>query len=70
MEKSKKEVLVLEDILGSNKKIASSIRKKLEDKGILAVNLLARPVPARPPCWKESGFGSRTISKWALLKVT
>ncbi|RFT16963.1 MAG: [NiFe] hydrogenase nickel incorporation-associated protein HypB [Candidatus Saccharicenans subterraneus] len=43
MEKSKKEVLVLEDILGSNKKIASSIRKKLEDKGILAVNLLSSP---------------------------
>jgi hydrogenase nickel incorporation protein HypB len=43
MEKAKKEVLVLEDILGSNKKIASSIRKKLEENGILAVNLLGAP---------------------------
>ena len=43
MEKSKKEVLVLEDILGSNKKIASSIRQKLLEHQILAVNLLSSP---------------------------
>jgi len=43
MRKSKKEVLVLEDILGSNKKIANSIKKKLEENGILAVNLLSAP---------------------------
>ncbi|MFQ6108332.1 MAG: hydrogenase nickel incorporation protein HypB [Candidatus Aminicenantales bacterium] len=39
----KKEVLVLEELLGSNKKIASDIRKKLTEKGILAVNLLSSP---------------------------
>lgn len=39
----KKEVLVLEEILGSNKKIASDIRKKLEEKGILTVNFLSSP---------------------------
>jgi len=43
MEKTKKEVLVLEDILGSNKKIAGSIRKKLQEKGILSINLLSSP---------------------------
>lgn len=39
----KKEVLVLEELLGSNKKIASEIRKKLEEKGILTINLLGSP---------------------------
>lgn len=40
---SKKEVMVLEDLLGTNKKIASDIRKKLTDKGILGVNILSSP---------------------------
>jgi len=39
----KKEILVLEDLLGSNKKIASEIRKKLTEKGILTINLLGSP---------------------------
>ncbi len=39
----KKEVLVLEELLGSNKKIASEIRAKLEKKGILTINLLGSP---------------------------
>jgi len=39
----KKEVLVLEELLGSNKKIASEIRKKLQEKGILTINLLSSP---------------------------
>lgn len=38
-----KEILVLEDLLGSNKKIASEIRKKLTGKGILTINLLGSP---------------------------
>jgi len=39
----KKEILVLEELLGSNKKIASEIRKKLTEKGILTINLLGSP---------------------------
>jgi len=39
----KQEVMVLEDLLGSNKKIAGDIRKKLSGKGILAINLLSSP---------------------------
>ncbi|MBD3414523.1 MAG: hydrogenase nickel incorporation protein HypB [Candidatus Aminicenantes bacterium] len=39
----KKEVMILEDLLGSNKKIAGDIRKKLSEKGILAINLLSSP---------------------------
>jgi len=40
---TKKEVLVLEDLLGSNKKIASEIRTKLAEKGILTINLMSSP---------------------------
>ncbi|MFP4082293.1 MAG: hydrogenase nickel incorporation protein HypB [Candidatus Aminicenantes bacterium] len=39
----KKELLVLEELLGSNKKIASEIRTKLMGKGILTINLLSSP---------------------------
>jgi len=38
-----KEVLVLEDLLGSNKKIAAEIRQKLTAQGILTINLLSSP---------------------------
>ncbi|NPV83971.1 MAG: hydrogenase nickel incorporation protein HypB [Candidatus Aminicenantes bacterium] len=56
MEKRKKEVLVLEDILGSNKKIASSIRKKLEEKGILAINLLSSPGSGKTTLLEKIGL--------------
>ncbi len=39
----KKEILVLEDLLGSNKKIASDIREQLTQKGILTINLMSSP---------------------------
>ena len=39
----KKEILVQEELLGSNKKIAAEIREKLEEKGILTINLLSSP---------------------------
>jgi hydrogenase nickel incorporation protein HypB len=39
----KQEVMILEDLLGSNKKIAGDIREKLLEKGILAINLLSSP---------------------------
>ncbi len=39
----KKEILVLEELLGSNKKIASEIREKLTAMGILTINLLSSP---------------------------
>ena len=38
-----KELIVIEDILGSNKKIAAEIRTKLDARGILTVNLMSSP---------------------------
>jgi hydrogenase nickel incorporation protein HypB len=40
---TRKDVLVLEDLLGTNKQIAAGIREKLHDRGILGVNLLSSP---------------------------
>ena len=39
----KRELLVLKDILGTNKKIAAGIRDKFRTKGILSVNLMSSP---------------------------
>ena len=39
----KKEIVVREEILGSNKKVAADIRRKLEAAGVLAVNILSSP---------------------------
>jgi hydrogenase nickel incorporation protein HypB len=39
----KKEVLVLKDLLGTNKEIAAGIRAELKGRGILATNLLSGP---------------------------
>jgi hydrogenase nickel incorporation protein HypB len=39
----RRELLVLKDILGTNKRIAGEIRAKLREKGILAVNLMSSP---------------------------
>ncbi len=39
----KRELLVLKDILGTNKRIAAEIRAKLREKGILAINLMSSP---------------------------
>src|SRR4030066_2316745 len=38
-----KELIVREEILGSNKKVAAEIRSKLEAAGVLVVNLLSSP---------------------------
>lgn len=56
MRQNTKEVLVLEDILGSNKKIASSIRQKLAEKGILAVNLLSSPGSGKTSLLEKIGL--------------
>jgi hydrogenase nickel incorporation protein HypB len=40
---TRKEVLVLEDLLGTNKQVAAGIRHELRSRGILGVNLLSSP---------------------------
>ncbi len=40
---TKKDVLVLKDILGTNNEVAAEIRRELRSRGILCVNLLSSP---------------------------
>jgi hydrogenase nickel incorporation protein HypB len=40
---TKKDVLVLRDLLGTNKQVAAEIRRELRARGILCVNLLSSP---------------------------
>lgn len=40
---TKKEIVVLEDLLGANKKTAENIRQALTKQGILAINLISSP---------------------------
>jgi hydrogenase nickel incorporation protein HypB len=40
---TKKDVLVLKDLLGTNKQVAAEIRRALRARGILSVNLLSSP---------------------------
>ena len=40
---TKKDVIVLKDLLGTNKRIAAEIRRELRSRGILCVNLLSSP---------------------------
>jgi hydrogenase nickel incorporation protein HypB len=40
---TKKNILVLQDLLGTNKQIAAEIRRELRRRGILCVNLLSSP---------------------------
>jgi hydrogenase nickel incorporation protein HypB len=40
---TKKDVIVLKDLLGTNKQIAAKIRQELRSRGILCVNLLSSP---------------------------
>ncbi|MFB0566341.1 MAG: hydrogenase nickel incorporation protein HypB [Candidatus Aminicenantaceae bacterium] len=64
----KKEVLVLEELLGSNKKIASEIRKNLEDKGILTINFLSSPGAGKTTLLERIGEKIKPDYKMAVIE--
>ncbi|MCJ7586329.1 MAG: hydrogenase nickel incorporation protein HypB [Candidatus Aminicenantes bacterium] len=39
----RKEILVREEILGTNRKVAAELRKRFEERGVLAVNMISSP---------------------------
>ncbi len=64
----KKEVLVLEELLGSNKKIASEIREKLEKKGILTINLLGSPGAGKTSLLERIAERTKADYKMAVIE--
>jgi len=64
----KKEILVLEELLGSNKKIATEIRKKLEERGILAINLLSSPGAGKTTLLEKMSEKLKSNYKMAVIE--
>lgn len=64
----KKEILVLEELLGSNKKIATEIRKKLEERGILTINLLGSPGSGKTTLLEKMSEKLKSSYKMAVIE--
>jgi len=65
---NKKEVIVLQDLLGTNKKIAAEIRGQLERRGILAVNLLSSPGAGKTALLEQIAMRLKTRAKMAVIE--
>ena len=63
-----KEVIVLQDLLGTNKKIAADIRGELERRGILAVNLLSSPGAGKTTLLEQIAVRLRETSRMAVIE--
>jgi hydrogenase nickel incorporation protein HypB len=64
----KKEILVLEDLLGSNKKIASDIRTKLTQRGIFTINLMSSPGSGKTALLERIAEHMRPDAKIAVIE--
>lgn len=64
----KKEIMILKDLLGSNKKIASEIRQKLTDKGILTINFLSSPGAGKTSLLEKLADILKTKYKMAVIE--
>jgi len=58
----------LEELLGSNKKIASDIRKKLTEKGILTINLLSSPGAGKTTLLERLAEKLRPVYKMGVIE--
>jgi hydrogenase nickel incorporation protein HypB len=63
-----KDVIVLADLLGTNKKIAADIRTELERRGILAVNLLSSPGAGKTSLLEQIAVRLRDTAKMAVIE--
>ncbi len=64
----KKEILVLEDLLGSNRKIASDIRTKLIQRGIFTINLMSSPGSGKTTLLERVAEHMRPDTKMAVIE--
>ena len=63
-----KDVIVLADLLGTNKKIAADIRGELERRGILAVNLLSSPGAGKTTLLEQIAVRLRDTARMAVIE--
>jgi len=64
----KKEVIVLQDLLGTNRKIAAEIRDKLQNLGILAVNFLSSPGAGKTSLLEQIAVHLQARAKMAVIE--
>jgi hydrogenase nickel incorporation protein HypB len=64
----KKELVVREDILGSNKKIAADIRTQLQPSGIMVVNLLSSPGSGKTSLLERIAESMKGTHKLAVIE--
>jgi hydrogenase nickel incorporation protein HypB len=65
---AKKELIVREDILGSNKKIAAEIRTRLEPSGLLVVNFLSSPGSGKTSLLEKIAVTLKPTHKMAVIE--
>jgi hydrogenase nickel incorporation protein HypB len=63
-----KDVIVLADLLGTNKKIAADIRAELERRGILAVNLLSSPGAGKTTLLEQIAVRLRDTARMGVIE--
>jgi hydrogenase nickel incorporation protein HypB len=63
-----KDVIVLADLLGTNKKIAADIRGELERRGILAANLLSSPGAGKTSLLEQIAVRLRDTARMAVIE--
>jgi hydrogenase nickel incorporation protein HypB len=64
----KKEIIVREDILGSNKKIAAEIRDRLEPAGLLVVNFLSSPGSGKTSLLERIAVTLKSTHRMAVIE--
>ena len=65
---AKKELIVQQDILGSNKKIAAEIRTRLEPAGVLVVNFLSSPGSGKTSLLEKIAVSLKPTHKMAVIE--
>lgn len=63
-----KDVIVLADLLGTNKKIAADIRAELERRGILATNLLSSPGAGKTTLLEQIAIRLRDTARMGVIE--
>jgi len=66
----KKQLYVLQDILGTNQKIAQEIKSSCEEKGVLVLNLMSSPGAGKTTLLEKLAERLKDATGWPSSKAT